>query len=103
MIDKGTSVSLKISPFRRSRCILTAENLGDAIRGCDTFAKAKVVFGPMALGCVNYCGILCLYTHILSASYDRHVGGSNLLRNNRTTSWQSGGANINSTKTTRVL
>jgi len=55
MIDKGTSTALKISPFRRSRSILVAKDLRDAIKGCDTFAKAKVVFGPMALGYVGPC------------------------------------------------
>ncbi|KAF8577888.1 P-loop containing nucleoside triphosphate hydrolase protein [Ramaria rubella] len=40
----------RFNPYRRSRRILTAQNLGDAIRGCDTYAKEKVVFGPLAMG-----------------------------------------------------
>lgn len=50
MLDKHTASAFKMSPFMRSRKVLTAQNLGDAVRGCDTYAKAKVVFGPMALG-----------------------------------------------------
>ena len=34
----------------RSRKVLTADNLGDAVRGCDTYAISKVVRGPMSLG-----------------------------------------------------
>ncbi|KIM85139.1 hypothetical protein PILCRDRAFT_817121 [Piloderma croceum F 1598] len=50
MLHKGTAAAFKMSPFMRSRKILTAVNLSDAVRGCDTYAKTKVVFGPMALG-----------------------------------------------------
>jgi hypothetical protein len=50
LLDKGTACALRISPFMRRRKVLTAENLSDAVRGCDTYAKSKVVFGPMALG-----------------------------------------------------
>ncbi|KAL0071869.1 putative ATP-dependent helicase IRC3 [Marasmius tenuissimus] len=46
-IDKGTAFRLKISPFFRARHVLTAQNLPDAIRGCDTYAKTKVVHGPL--------------------------------------------------------
>ncbi|KAJ7706233.1 P-loop containing nucleoside triphosphate hydrolase protein [Mycena rosella] len=49
-IDGATAAALKIAPFMRSRRILEAQNLSDAVRGCDTYVKAKVVFGPMALG-----------------------------------------------------
>ncbi|KAJ7038251.1 P-loop containing nucleoside triphosphate hydrolase protein [Mycena alexandri] len=49
-IDGATAAALKIGPFLRSREILTATDLSDAIRGCDTYVKAKVVFGQMALG-----------------------------------------------------
>jgi ATP-dependent helicase IRC3 len=50
MLQKETAATFKMSPFMRSRKILTAANLSDAVRGCDTYAKTKVVFGPMALG-----------------------------------------------------
>ncbi|KAJ6575059.1 P-loop containing nucleoside triphosphate hydrolase protein [Mycena capillaripes] len=49
-IDGATAASLKIGPFLRKREILTATDLSDAVRGCDTYVKAKVVFGQMALG-----------------------------------------------------
>ncbi|KAJ7092677.1 P-loop containing nucleoside triphosphate hydrolase protein [Mycena epipterygia] len=49
-IDGATAAALKIGPFLRSRQILKANDLGDAIRGCDTYVKAKVVFGQMQLG-----------------------------------------------------
>jgi hypothetical protein len=52
MLHKGTAAAFKMSPFLRSRKVLTAVNLSDAVRGCDTYAKTKVVFGPMALGFV---------------------------------------------------
>ncbi|KAG9034116.1 hypothetical protein FRB95_013761 [Tulasnella sp. JGI-2019a] len=38
------------SPFMRKRRILTADTLDSAIRGCDTYATGKVVFGHLALG-----------------------------------------------------
>lgn len=50
MLDKMTASSLKLSPFMRSRQVLTADNLSDAVRGCDTYANRKVIHGPMALG-----------------------------------------------------
>ncbi|KAJ7492668.1 P-loop containing nucleoside triphosphate hydrolase protein [Mycena latifolia] len=49
-VDGATAAALKIGPFLRSRQILTAKDLSDAVRGCDTYVKAKVVFGQMALG-----------------------------------------------------
>ncbi|KAJ7487550.1 P-loop containing nucleoside triphosphate hydrolase protein [Mycena galericulata] len=49
-IDGTTAAALNIGPFLRSRRILTASDLDDAVRGCDTYVKAKVVFGQMALG-----------------------------------------------------
>jgi hypothetical protein len=58
MIDKGTAFALKVSPYMRSRKVLTAQNLSDAVRGCDTYAKAKVVYGRMALGCALPCSLL---------------------------------------------
>ncbi|KIL70887.1 hypothetical protein M378DRAFT_183448 [Amanita muscaria Koide BX008] len=48
MLDRQTASSFKISPYMRSRQILNAENLSDAIRGCDTYVKVKVAHGPMA-------------------------------------------------------
>lgn len=35
-----------------SRMVLTAQNLEDAIRGCDTYAENKVLRGGMSLGYV---------------------------------------------------
>ncbi|KAJ7293530.1 P-loop containing nucleoside triphosphate hydrolase protein [Mycena rebaudengoi] len=49
-IDKATAAALKIAPYARSRQLLTANDLSDAVRGCDTYVKAKIVFGQMALG-----------------------------------------------------
>ncbi|KAJ7783732.1 P-loop containing nucleoside triphosphate hydrolase protein [Mycena maculata] len=49
-IDATTAASLKIAPFLRNRQVLTANDLSDAVRGCDTYVKAKVVFGRMQLG-----------------------------------------------------
>ncbi len=47
-----TAFTLKISPYQRGRKILTAATLDEAVRGCDVYAKVKVVPGPMALGYV---------------------------------------------------
>ncbi|KAJ6519770.1 P-loop containing nucleoside triphosphate hydrolase protein [Mycena sanguinolenta] len=49
-IDGATAAALKITPFLKKRPILKAIDLSAAIRGCDTYATAKVVFGQMALG-----------------------------------------------------
>ncbi|KAJ4486068.1 P-loop containing nucleoside triphosphate hydrolase protein [Lentinula aciculospora] len=49
-LDRATATNLKVSPFLRSRRILQAEDLSEAIKGCDTYAKTKVVFGPMIVG-----------------------------------------------------
>ncbi|KAG6856640.1 hypothetical protein H0H87_002230 [Tephrocybe sp. NHM501043] len=46
MFDKATAISLKVSPYMRSRHILSAETLGDAIRGCDTYVVNKIARGP---------------------------------------------------------
>ncbi|EMD42116.1 hypothetical protein CERSUDRAFT_147660 [Gelatoporia subvermispora B] len=46
----GTAYMLKISPFQKNRQILTANDLVEAIRGCDTYAKSKVLKGPMVAG-----------------------------------------------------
>lgn len=45
-----TAAMLKISPFQKSRKILSAKTLEDAIRGCDNFAKTNVMKGPLASG-----------------------------------------------------
>ncbi|KAJ7071080.1 P-loop containing nucleoside triphosphate hydrolase protein [Mycena amicta] len=49
-VDSTTAAALKIGRFLRSRSILSAASLPDAIHGCDTYVKEKVVFGQMALG-----------------------------------------------------
>ncbi|KAJ3734791.1 P-loop containing nucleoside triphosphate hydrolase protein [Lentinula guzmanii] len=49
-LDRATAASLKVSPFLRKRRILQSEDLSEAIKGCDTYAKTKVVFGPMVVG-----------------------------------------------------
>ncbi|KAF8922613.1 P-loop containing nucleoside triphosphate hydrolase protein [Mucidula mucida] len=49
-LDRATAFALKVSPFMRTRKVLTALQLDEAIRGCDTYALKKVVHGPMALG-----------------------------------------------------
>ncbi|KZP10559.1 P-loop containing nucleoside triphosphate hydrolase protein [Athelia psychrophila] len=49
-LDRATAAAFKMSPFLRSRKVLTAANLSDAVRGCDTYAKTKVIVGSMALG-----------------------------------------------------
>ncbi|KIY64218.1 P-loop containing nucleoside triphosphate hydrolase protein [Cylindrobasidium torrendii FP15055 ss-10] len=49
-MDKSTAFALKVSPFMRSRKVLKAAALDDAIRGCDTYATQNVVRGNMGLG-----------------------------------------------------
>ncbi|KAF5385447.1 hypothetical protein D9757_005321 [Collybiopsis confluens] len=49
-IDRTTALKLKVSPFLRSRRIVQSGDLSQVIQGCDTYAKVKVVFGPMAVG-----------------------------------------------------
>ncbi|KAJ7596983.1 P-loop containing nucleoside triphosphate hydrolase protein [Mycena floridula] len=49
-MDKGTARTLKVSPFYARRKVLTAQTLEDAVKGCDTYASKKVVFGQMELG-----------------------------------------------------
>lgn len=43
---------LKVSPYQRSRKILSANTLAEAVRGCDTFANTMVLKGPQAAGYV---------------------------------------------------
>ena len=45
-----TAHMLKVSPYQRSRKILVARTLAEAVKGCDTYAKTKVVKGSMSLG-----------------------------------------------------
>jgi len=47
MLDKHTALSLSLSPFMRSRRILSAATLSDAIRGCDTYVASKIARGPV--------------------------------------------------------
>ncbi|KIK70935.1 hypothetical protein GYMLUDRAFT_185101 [Collybiopsis luxurians FD-317 M1] len=49
-LDRATAANMKVSPFLRSRRIVQSQDLSEVIKGCDTYAKTKVVFGPMALG-----------------------------------------------------
>ncbi|CDO71637.1 hypothetical protein BN946_scf184911.g107 [Trametes cinnabarina] len=49
-MPKSTAYILKISPFRKSKKILSAGTLAEAIRGCDTYAQTKVLSGSVALG-----------------------------------------------------
>ncbi|OCH96088.1 P-loop containing nucleoside triphosphate hydrolase protein [Obba rivulosa] len=49
-LPMGTAHVLKISPYQKSRQILTANSLVEAVRGCDTYAKTKVVKGPLVVG-----------------------------------------------------
>ncbi|GLB36102.1 putative type III restriction enzyme, res subunit [Lyophyllum shimeji] len=46
MLDKHTARSLSLSPFMRSRRILSADTLSAAIRGCDTYVASKIARGP---------------------------------------------------------
>jgi ATP-dependent helicase IRC3 len=48
--DRATSRRLKLAPFRKSRRVLTATTLADAIRGCDTYATTRVIIGPQVTG-----------------------------------------------------
>lgn len=43
----------KAPRFLKKRKILTAESLDDAVRGSDTYAKSKVLFGNLALRYVH--------------------------------------------------
>ncbi|KAK7468850.1 putative ATP-dependent helicase IRC3 [Stygiomarasmius scandens] len=49
-LDRETAKGLHITPYFKSRHILTANKLDEAIRGCDTYVKTKVVRGPLAMG-----------------------------------------------------
>ncbi|KAF8640629.1 hypothetical protein AX17_000289 [Amanita inopinata Kibby_2008] len=56
VLDKITAISLKLSPYMQSRPILTAQNLSDAIRGCDTYVQARIAHGSMTLGLLRSAG-----------------------------------------------
>ncbi|PIL31885.1 transporter [Ganoderma sinense ZZ0214-1] len=49
-LAKPTAWILKISPYRKSKKILTAATLTDAIRGCDTYAQKEVFPGGVSRG-----------------------------------------------------
>lgn len=49
-LAKPTAWILKISPYRKSKKILTAATLADAIRGCDTYAQKEVLPGKVSRG-----------------------------------------------------
>jgi len=49
-VPMATAFMLKISPYQRSREVLRAQTLAEAIRGADTFAVQSVVKGPHATG-----------------------------------------------------
>ncbi|KAG8973928.1 hypothetical protein FRB90_009859, partial [Tulasnella sp. 427] len=40
----------KGSPYAKKRKVMTADTLGEAIKGCDSYAMNKVGLGPMAIG-----------------------------------------------------
>lgn len=80
-LPMATAMTLKISPFQRSRKILTANNLADAIKGSDTYARTKAVPGAMALGQV--------YSLLLEPSAEGFVWFNRLLR---TAKWRQGPA-----------
>ncbi|EIW86776.1 P-loop containing nucleoside triphosphate hydrolase protein [Coniophora puteana RWD-64-598 SS2] len=50
VLDLAGANAKKTSPFRRSRQILKAHTLRDALRGCDTYAGQRVLKGHMLLG-----------------------------------------------------
>lgn len=49
-LAKSTAWALKISPYRKSKKILTATTLSDAIRGCDTYAQKEILPGGVSRG-----------------------------------------------------
>ncbi|TFK41214.1 P-loop containing nucleoside triphosphate hydrolase protein [Crucibulum laeve] len=50
MLDKHTAEAMNVIPYMRSRKVLTARTVEDAVRGCDTYVASKIVPGPMAMG-----------------------------------------------------
>ncbi|KAM5529998.1 hypothetical protein V8D89_016337 [Ganoderma adspersum] len=49
-LAKSTAWVLKISPYRKSKKILTAATLAGAIRGCDTYAQKEILPGGVSRG-----------------------------------------------------
>ena len=49
-LPQVAAFSRGISPYQRSRHVLTAKTLTEAVKGCDTYALKKVVQGQLALG-----------------------------------------------------
>ena len=41
---------LKVPPWQRTKKVLDATTLNDAIRGSDTYVKAKILPGPLIAG-----------------------------------------------------
>ncbi|EPQ60619.1 P-loop containing nucleoside triphosphate hydrolase protein [Gloeophyllum trabeum ATCC 11539] len=50
LLDRQTAASMRLPPYARSREILKAHTLEEAVRGCDTYAQKKVLRGPQAVG-----------------------------------------------------
>ncbi|KAI5836220.1 P-loop containing nucleoside triphosphate hydrolase protein [Schizophyllum commune Tattone D] len=48
-MDRITMKDLKMSPYMRARPVLKAENLSDAVRGCDTYVNSKPTLKKLAL------------------------------------------------------
>ncbi|TDL28609.1 P-loop containing nucleoside triphosphate hydrolase protein [Rickenella mellea] len=53
MLSRDDATTHASPRFLRRRRVLTANTLDEAVRGCDSYAKAKVVFGNMALGLLS--------------------------------------------------
>jgi ATP-dependent helicase IRC3 len=49
-MDRSTAKGMKVSPFMRPRHVLDANSLETALKGCDVYARTKVIRGPQALG-----------------------------------------------------
>ncbi|KAF7320371.1 DEAD-box family helicase [Mycena kentingensis (nom. inval.)] len=49
-VDDDTAAALNIGRFLRTRRILTAATLADAVHGSDTYVKEKIVLGHLAVG-----------------------------------------------------
>lgn len=52
MQDQATAKAFNRSPYLRPRHIMRAQNLEEAIRGSDLYAKKSVVEGPVLRGFV---------------------------------------------------
>ncbi|VDB99642.1 unnamed protein product [Peniophora sp. CBMAI 1063] len=49
-LNLAFKIATKFAPFQKKKYILDAESIADAVRGCDTYAKQKVLPGPVAKG-----------------------------------------------------